>query len=143
MAYFTLTLWFLLSPFSDKFPLTQICVLIESGLQNVSPGRSPFLGQLVPVELGLPTLARDGQAPREEFLKHVMRDVTHLQNLHTCASPINGAVIHSAVFFCQGAARRSEFWVPLASVLWLGQQKKALAGIQGKERGGEKCGPLV
>jgi len=29
MAYFTLTLWFLLSPSSDKFPLTQIRTLTQ------------------------------------------------------------------------------------------------------------------
>lgn len=61
----TLTLWFLLSPSSDKFPLTQICALIESGLQDVSPGQSLFLGWLVPMELAQPTPVCDGKAPQK------------------------------------------------------------------------------
>lgn len=69
MTCFTLTLWFLLSLSSDKFPLTQIHAFIESGLQDASLGQSLFLGQLVPVELGQPTLVRDGKAPQQEFLE--------------------------------------------------------------------------
>lgn len=70
MACSTLTLWFLLSPSSDKFPLTQIRASIESGLQDVSLGRSLSLGQLIPVELGQLTLVCSGKAPWEEFLRH-------------------------------------------------------------------------
>lgn len=69
MACSTLTLWFLLSPSSDKFPLTQIRTSIESGLQDVSLRRRLSLGQLIAVELGQPTLVCRGKTPWEEFLK--------------------------------------------------------------------------
>lgn len=64
MACFTLTLWFLLSPSSDKFPLTQICAFIESGLQDASLGQSLFLGRLSQL-----TPENHGKASGEGVLK--------------------------------------------------------------------------
>lgn len=65
------------------------------------------------------------------------------QNLHMFASSISGAVICSAGGVFSGCCKMQPVVGSRCIGVVAGAAEKAFGGIQGKERGEEKCGPLV